>query len=101
MSATGVTLVTTGGLVLLPGVGSPVGELTRAMFVSEPPAGAVTVNVRLLTWPTVKLPTAQLTIPLLLTPLPEALTKVAPAGTASVTTTPLALEGPKLVTEIV
>ena len=80
---------------------SIVGELTLAMFVSVPLAGAVTVTVTLLTWPFAKVPSVQLTTPLLFTPPPLALTKVTPAGKASVTTTLLALDGPKFVTEIV
>jgi hypothetical protein len=91
----------TGGVTLLVLLGSPVGELTLAVFVSVPEAGAVTVTVTLLTWPLVNVPRLQLTTPLLLAPPPLALTKVTPNGSVSVTTTPLALEGPKFVTEIV
>jgi len=39
--------------------------------------------------------------PLLLAPPPLALTKLTPAGNVSVTTTLLALDGPKFVTDIV
>jgi hypothetical protein len=81
--------------------GSPVGVLTVATLVSEPLAGAVTVTVTLLTWPLVKAPKLQLTRPLLFNPPPVALTKVTLAGSVSVTTTLLALDGPKFVTEIV
>ena len=101
ISATGVTVVITGGVILFVLFGSPVGELAVAMLVSEPLAGAVTVTVTLLTPPLARAPKVQLTTPLLLTPLPLALTKVTPAGKASVTTTLLAADGPKLVTEIV
>src|SRR5208283_4831002 len=100
-SATGVTVVMTGGLTLLVRLGSPVGVLTVAMLVSEPLAGAVTVTVTLLIWPLVKVPRVQLTIPPLFKPPLVALTKVTLAGKASVTTTPLALEGPKFVTDMV
>jgi hypothetical protein len=100
-SATGVTVVMTGGVTLFVGLGSPVGELTLATFVSEPEAGAVTVTVTLLTWPLARVPKLQLTTPLLFTPPPVALTNVTPAGSASVTTTLLALDGPKFVTDIV
>jgi hypothetical protein len=55
----------------------------------------------LLTWPLVKVPNVQLTTPLLLAPPPVALTKLTPAGNVSVTTTLLALDGPKFVTDIV
>jgi hypothetical protein len=81
--------------------GSPVGELTLATFVNEPLAGAVTVTVTLLTCPLANTPKLQLTTPLLFNPPPVALTKVTLAGNVSVTTTPLALDGPKFVTEIV
>jgi hypothetical protein len=91
----------TGEVMLLVLLGSPVGELTLAVFVSVPEAGAVTVTVTLLTWPLVNVPRLQLTTPLLLAPPPLALTKVTPNGSVSVTTTPLALDGPKFVTDIV
>src|SRR5437588_610470 len=99
-SATGVTLVVTGGGTLLVEFGSLVGEVTLAVLDSEPPAGAVTTRVRLLTWPLAKSPKLQITTPLLFTPLPLALTKLTPAGRLSVTTTLVAVEGPKLVTEM-
>jgi hypothetical protein len=98
-SATGVTVVVTGGLVLLITFVSRVGEPTVAVLVSVPLAGAVTVTVRLLVWPAIKFPSGQLTTPLLLTP-PGALTNVTPAGKLSVTTTLLAVDGPKFVTKI-
>jgi len=47
-SANGVTEVITGGVTLFVGAGSPVGEFTVAVFVSEPFAGAVTVTLTLL-----------------------------------------------------
>jgi hypothetical protein len=100
-SATGVTVVMTGEVMLLVLLGSPVGELTLAVFVSVPLAGAVTVTVTLLTWPLVSAPKLQLTTPLVLIPLPLADTKVTVAGNVSVTTTLLALDGPKFVTDIV
>jgi hypothetical protein len=100
-SATGVTVVTTGGVMLFVELGSPVGELALAVFVSVPEAGAVTVTVTLLTWPLAKVPKLQLTTPLLLAPPPLALTKLTPKGSVSVTTTLLALDGPKFVTDIV
>jgi hypothetical protein len=100
-SATGVTVVMTGEVMLFVEFGSTVGELALAVFVSVPLAGAVTVTVRLLTWPFASVPRFQLTTPLLLAPPPLALTNVTVAGRVSVTVTPLALEGPKFVTEIV
>jgi hypothetical protein len=100
-SATAVTVVMTGAVTLFVLLGSPVGVLTLAVFVSEPPTGAVTVTVTLLTWPLASVPNVQLTTPLLLAPPPLALTNVTVAGNVSVTTTLLALDGPKFVTEIV
>ena len=96
-----VTLVTTGAVTLFVLFGSPVGELTLAVLVSEPLAGAVTVTVTLLTWPLANVPRLQFTTPLLLAPPPLADTKVTAAVNVSVTVTLLALEGPKFVTEIV
>ena len=76
-------------------------EATVAVLVSEPLVGAVTVKVILLTWPLVNVPKVQLTTPLLFNPPPVALTNVTLAGNVSVTTTLLAADGPKFVTEIV
>jgi hypothetical protein len=100
-SATGVTVVMTGAVTLFVLFGSPVGELTLAVLVREPLAGAVTVTLTLLTWPLANVPRLQLTTPLLLAPPPVAETKVTVAGNVSVTVTLLAVEGPKFVTEIV
>jgi hypothetical protein len=91
----------TGAVTLFVLLGSTVGELALAVFVSVPLAGAVTVTVTLLTWPLANVPRFQLTTPLVLTPPPVVLTNVAVAGRVSVTVTPLALDGPKFVTEIV
>ena len=100
-SATGVTVVMTGDVTLFVLFGSLVGDVTFAMLVSVPLAGAVTVTVTLVTSPLIKVPKAQFTMPLLFTPLPLADTNVTPTGRVSVTTTLLADDGPKLVTEIV
>src|SRR5208282_930136 len=100
-SATRVTVVMTGTLVLFVRLGSPVVVLTLATFVRLPEAGAVTVTVTLLIWPLIRLPRFHVTLPALYKPPPLALTKVTLAGRLSVTTTPLALEGPKFVTLIV
>src|SRR5579871_4095889 len=95
-SATGVTVVMTGGLVLFNRFVSPVGELTLARFVKVAPlAGAVTVTVRLVACNAVSAPRFQNTLPLLLVPLELALTNVTPTGNVSVTTKVLALDGPK------
>ncbi len=101
ISATGVTVVLTGGVTLFVRIGSPVGEDTLAVLFSVPLAGAVTVTVTLLTAPLASVPNDQFIVPLLLTPLPLAETKVTPAGKVSVTTTLLADDGPKFVTEMV
>ena len=100
-SATGVTLVVTGGVTLFVGVGSSVGPPTLATFVIEPLAGEVTVTVRFVTWLEDKVPMLQVTRPLAFVPLPLALTNVTLFGNVSVTMTPLADDGPKFVTEIV
>ena len=100
-SANALTGVTTGGVTLLVGVGSGVGELTDATLLSDPLAGAVTVTVTLVVCPLVNVPKLQLTTPLIFEPPPVVPTNVTPAGNVSVTTTLLALEGPKFVTEIV
>src|SRR5258705_405999 len=100
-SATGLMPVITGGVTFLFVFGSLSGELPLLVSVRDPLAGALTTTVRLLLCPLARSPRLQLTTPLLFTPLPVALTKVTVAGSASVTTTLLATDGPKLVTEIV
>ena len=100
-SATGVTVVVTGGVTLFVGTGSPVGEPTLARFVMEPLAGAITVSVTLLTWLLVSVPKFQITLLPFVAPLLLALTNVTPFGNASVTVTLLALDGPKFVTVMV
>jgi len=97
-SANGVTVVTTGGVTLLVKFGSGVGDVTLAVLVSEPLVGAVTTNEKLVVAFAANEARFQLTTPAFIVPLPVALTKVTPAGNASVTTTLLAVEGPKLVT---
>ena len=94
-------MITGGVRLLVVGTGSGVGELTLAILVREPLTGAVTVTVKLLIWLLVKVPKLQLTTLLLVAQPPVALTNVTPAGKASDTTTELAPEGPRLVTEMV
>src|SRR5438132_647915 len=101
MSATAVTVVITGGVTLFVLFGSLVGEVTFAVLVNVPLAGAATVTVTLVVVPLASVPKFQFTMPLLSTPPPLAETNITPAGKLSVTTTLLALEGPKFVTEIV
>src|SRR5258707_7013440 len=98
-SAHGLKGMTTGGVSLLVEFGSLVGELTLDVLVSEPLAGAVTTTVKLLIWPLARLPRLQLTTPLLLTPLPLALTKITSAHIASVTTTLPGTDCSELVTD--
>lgn len=100
-SATGVTVVVTGGLMLFVGFGSLVGELTVAVFVIVPLAGAVTVKVKLVVALTASVPSDQLTTPAFVVPPFDALTNAVPRGNVSVTTTLLAVDGPKFVTEMV
>src|ERR1051326_478663 len=90
--------VSTGGVMLLVGFGSPVDELTVAMLVSVPLAGTVTVKVTLVTEPLARSPKFQDTPPPVIKPPPVALTKTTPFGRLSVTTTLLAMDGPRLVT---
>ena len=101
ISATGVTVVVTGGLVLLVGFGSPVGEFTMAVLVNAPLAGAVTFKVKFVVAPAVIVPSDQLTIPAMFVPPPVVFTNVTPMGKLSVTTTLLAEDGPEFVTVIV
>ena len=86
---------------MLVGVGSPVGELTVAMFVIAPLAGAVTINVKFVVALTAKVPSAQFTVPALFVPLPLALTNTTFVGSTSLATTLLAVDGPEFVTTIV
>lgn len=76
-------------------------EPARATFVKAPVAGAVTVTVKFVAMPAASMPRFHVTTPLLLMPLPDALTNVTEAGNESVAMTPLAAEGPELVTIIV
>src|ERR1035437_4870738 len=90
------TDVITFALVLFAGFESVVPELTLALLVIEPLAGAVTVSVTVDAAPMASAPTAQVTTPLLLAPPPVALANVTPPGRLSVTTTLLAEVGPPL-----
>ena len=99
-SATGVTVVNTGGVRLFAGFGSAVGLPTLAVLVRVAPlAGAVTVRVRLVLAPAARLPmSVQMTCPAINTPPALAFTKVTLADRLSVTVTLLAAVGPRLVT---
>src|SRR5438309_1201784 len=84
--------------------GSAVAALTEALLVMVPPSlGAVTVIVIVEGVPPVgaRLARVQVTlalVPLHVQPVPEALWKVTPAGSVSVTLTVVAVEGPALLT---
>ena len=99
-SATGVTVVVTGGLVLFVGFGSP-GEFTLAVLVNMPPAGAVTVKVKFVVALAARVPRDQVAIPALVVPPLLALTKTTFVGSTSLATTLLAVDGPEFVTVIV
>src|SRR5258706_373225 len=95
-----MTPVITGGVRVLVEFGSLVGELTLAVLVSEPLACSVIITRRLLRSPLFTYSKLLRSMPLLFTPLPLALTNVTDAGKVSVTSTLLATDGPRLVTEI-
>ena len=100
-SASGITVVVTGGVTLFVGTGSPVGVPTLAMFVNVPLAGEVTVTVKFVACAEASAPKFQVTIPFTFAPLPLALTNVTLLGNVSVTITLLAADGPRFVTETV
>ena len=100
-SATGVTLVINGELVLLVEMRSVVLEVTVAMLEMLPFAGGLTVSVTLVTAPMARVPKVQLTTPALLVPPLLAETNTTFVGNTSLATTLVAFAGPKFVTEIV
>jgi hypothetical protein len=101
-SAMGATVVMTGGVTLFVRLGSVVGELTACHVGQRAGGRRRDGHVTLLTWPLVKVPKLQLTLPLLLHPATAGADKRHVGnGKVSVTTTLLALDGPKFVTEIV
>ncbi len=102
-SATGVTLVNTGGLVLFVELGSLTGLPTVAVLERlVPPVGAVTARIRFVLEPAARSPIlVQTTCAPLNTPPAVALTKVTPAGKLSVTDKLVATDGPTFVTVIV
>ena len=99
-SANGKTVVMTGGLVLLKTFVSPVGELTRARLVSvKLLTGAMTVSVKFVTCNAASVPRFQTTLPPRFVPPAVAFENVTPLGSASVTVTLLADDGPRFVTK--
>ena len=88
--------------LLLLRLGSAVEAVLDAVFVIEPPAGAVIVTVKFVPVLAVKfVKLLHVTTPLLKLPPPVALTKIELVGRMSLTTTLLAVEGPRFVTVMV
>src|ERR1051326_6484263 len=102
ISATGVTVVNTGGVILFEGLGSLIGLPPDAELVRLPASeGAITVNTRFVVAPAARLATDQTTWEPLTAAAGEAFTNVTVAGRLSVTLKLLAEEGPRFVTVIV
>ena len=98
-SADGLTVVMTGGVVLLVSVGSGVEFVTLAKFVNVPVAGAVMTSVKLVEPPLASVAmVGHVTAPLLLVPPLVALTNETPAGKVSDVMMFVAVEGPAFVT---
>ena len=98
-----VTSVTTGGVRLLVGTGSPVGLPTVAVFVRLPRAVEITLTVRFVLPPEIKLPrSGQMTWLLAFVVVDGMeLTNTKPAGKLSVTDKLAAVDGPRFVTLMV
>ena len=102
-SATGTTVVLAEA-VLLVEVKSITPDVTLAVLVTAPSLMAVAVIVTVAVALLTRLPSAQLTTPLVWLEVPcvvVADTNATLAGSASVNTTPLAGDGPRLVTMMV
>ena len=81
---------------LLDGSGSPVVDVLDTVFVIEPLVGAVRVTVKFVAVALAKaISEVHRTVPLVRTPPPEALTNTALVGSVSITTTLLAVDGPR------
>lgn len=105
-SAEGVMGVMTFAAAALPllfdASGSPVSDVLETTLVNVPLACAVMVTVKFVVAALAKFViVGQVMIPLFSVPPLEALTKVAPEGKVSITTTLLAVDGPRLVTVMV
>ncbi len=100
-SATGVTEVTTGGVVLFTKLVSAVEAVTLAVLEIVPFAGAITVKVKFVTALTGRVANDQFTVPALVTPPALALENITLVGSTSLATILLAVEGPPLVTTMV
>ena len=97
-----MTLADADDPLLFDGTGSLVSEVLETVLVTEPPTGSVTTTVKLVNAALAKLvKVGHVTTPALVVPPLEALTNVTFAGRTSLTTTLLAVEGPRLVTVIV
>ncbi len=86
---------------LLPGRPSTEVEVADTTATSVPDAGAVPVTVKIRVAPGVSEPTVQVTAPPATTPPLSAATPPSAGGRASVTTTPVAVVGPRLTATIV
>jgi hypothetical protein len=100
-SATGVTVVPTGELVLLPGFGSAVVEVTVALFVTAPLAGAVTVIVTFVVLAAGQISQSPTCNSGVGCPAAARAYEHDVVGNTSLATTLLAVEGPEFVTVIV
>src|SRR5260221_618307 len=100
-SATGVTVVPAGKLVLFVESKSGVSEETVAVFVIVPVTGAVTVTVTFVAAFAARFPSDHVTVPALVVPPPLALTKTTFTGSTSLATMLVAVDGPEFVTVIV
>lgn len=104
-SACGVTVVTTMALVEVPslfvGTVSSTALPAETRLVNVPLGGAVTVTVKFVNTPLVKLAIGHVTRPLVKVKPALAVTNVTPVGNVSVTTTLVAVDGPRLVSAIV
>src|SRR5436305_1203745 len=106
MTESEVTVVLTVEPILIPsllvGTGSPALEVAEAVLVNDPLAGAFTVTVKLVVSPYARLGSAgNSAVWSVDVPPALALTKATTAGRLSLTTTLLAVEGPRLVTVMV
>src|SRR6478672_6404032 len=81
---------------LLPGRPSTEVDVADTTATSVPEGGAVPVTVKIRVAPSARVPTVQVTVPPPTTPPPSAATPPSVGGSASVTTTPVAVVGPRL-----
>ena len=99
-SAAGVTVVVS-DVVLSPVSGSPWSPVTLAVFVWSPVEVATTAIVTVAVSPLAMLPMSQMTVPVHVPRVAADDTKLISAGSVSVSITPVASEGPLLLTLMV